>query len=282
MPNVRLLLGQSLKELRYAASASEQLAVDAVGMSHTVWSQLRLGVVTRNAPRIFRRRCHDRFTLGSESRIAGRERAFLSTPETILNFWFGDEPKDYQALLVNLKRWGPDLDKELSDRFGKLIEQACAGQLDAWTGTQSGTRALVLLLDQFPRHAYRGSARQYAGDERALEVALAAWREAWPSSLPFWARVYMLLPFAHSEVLEHQLRQRELAEALSRSAPAWFGEVANIPVSQAAKYLDVIQTFGRFPHRNQLLGRESTAAELEWLAAGGAERMPPGFLRKRS
>jgi uncharacterized protein (DUF924 family) len=204
----------------------------------------------------------------------------MTTPSEVLEFWFGDPPQTANGAIDMLMRLSPVIDEEIRQRFIKTIEAAKKGDLDTWTDTHDGTRALVLVLDQLPRHAYRGQAKQYEGDAKALELAMAADREGWLSQLPFLERTFMILPFSHSEKLEHQKRAMELSDENAKDAPAWCGELAKIGPSQSRKYYDIIQRFGRFPHRNEMLGRKSTPEEREWLDGGGAERMPPELIKK--
>jgi uncharacterized protein (DUF924 family) len=111
-------------------------------------------------------------------------------------------------------------------------------------------------------------------------LALSAWDAGWPRSLSMLRANFLCLPLAHSEVLEHHVRNLELAEFVTERAPAWFGDFATIPMAQARKYHELIARFGRFPHRNAMLNRESTSEEREWLESGGAERMPPDLLQR--
>jgi uncharacterized protein (DUF924 family) len=205
----------------------------------------------------------------------------LTTPEAVLKFWFGHEPSNQDDLIASSRRWSAALDQAVRDEFGESIARAIAGELDQWTDSREGTLALVLLLDQFPRHAFRGSANQYDGDARALDLVLRAWREGWPHELLFRHAIFMLMPLAHSENLEHHRLHLELAPQVTARAPEFWGELGTVPESQALKYHALIVRFGRFPHRNAILGRTSTPEELEWIEQGGPERMAPDFLRSK-
>lgn len=108
----------------------------------------------------------------------------LTTPESVLEFWFGDDPTTFEGVLEKLKYWAPTLDAAIQTRFGETIERALAGFFDDWRASHDGTLALTIVLDQFPRHAYRGTARQYAGDARASRLALTAWDDGWPLGSP--------------------------------------------------------------------------------------------------
>lgn len=202
----------------------------------------------------------------------------MTTPAAVLEFWFEREPETEDDLLARARRWSKTLDLEVRERFGELIPCAIAGQLDAWLETRDGTLALVLVLDQFPRHVFRDQARQYEGDARALELTLSAWRDGWPHDLSTVRAVFLLLPLAHSENLEHQCRHLELARRVVQRTPACYGQFASIIESQAVKYHGIIERFGRFPHRNGILGRPSTPEERAWIEQGGPERMAPDFV----
>jgi len=205
----------------------------------------------------------------------------LTTPAAVLEFWFGREPETEDELLGCAQRWSKTLDPAVREHFGDLIPRAIAGGLADWRDTHDGTLALVLVLDQFPRHVFRGDAQQYAGDSRALELALDAWQQGWPHDLVAVRAIFLLLPLAHSEAIEHHRLHLDLARRLVRRTPAFYGQFAAIIESQAVKYHEIIERFGRFPHRNAMLGRTSTAEEQAWIDQGGPERMAPELTRKQ-
>lgn len=149
-------------------------------------------------------------------------------------------------------------DRQLRDRFLDLHEQAARGALDAWGETAEGSLALMILLDQLPRNMFRGSARMFATDEKAMELADRAIALGHDLATEEALRIFFYLPFEHSEQLSDQQRAVDLIRPLG-------GEVARY----AQIHLDVIERFDRFPHRNELLGRRSTPEELDFLAAGG-------------
>ena len=143
-------------------------------------------------------------------------------------------------------------------RFRSLPGAAAAGQLLDWMATPDGALALVLLLDQYPRNSFRGSARMYATDDLARQRADAAIRAGHDRRLPPELAVFIYLPFGHSEALADQERSVELSRRLG---PPHLGH--------AEHHRDIVRRFGRFPHRNAILGRVSTAAEQSYLANGG-------------
>lgn len=149
-------------------------------------------------------------------------------------------------------------DAQFRERFLALHERAATGELDQWAARAEGALALLILLDQFPRNAFRGSARMYATDARAQRVARAALERGLDGQVPLELRNFMYLPLMHAENVADQ----ELSVA---KTAALGGE----PHRFALHHRDVIRRFGRFPHRNALLGRASTEEERQFLAAGG-------------
>lgn len=152
----------------------------------------------------------------------------------------------------------PDFDRAFRDRFLALHDSAAAGGCDGWIEGAAGALALMILLDQFPRNAFRGTARMYATDPQARRLARAAlglghWDRVAPD-----LRLFLALPFSHSETLADQ----DIAVALNaRLGQPW--------LSHAEGHRDIIRRFGRFPHRNPILGRETTPEETRFLARGG-------------
>jgi uncharacterized protein (DUF924 family) len=149
----------------------------------------------------------------------------------------------------------PEFDAETVSRFGAAIERAVAGSLDAWKGSPEGALALILLCDQFPRNCFRRSARAFCGDAKALEIARLALARLYPVAFAPNLRLFFYMPFGHSEALADQ----HLACALFDT----IGGEENL--KSAADHRDVVARFGRFPHRNEVLGRPSTPEELEYL-----------------
>lgn len=149
----------------------------------------------------------------------------------------------------------PEFDAETLARFGAAIDQAVSGGLDGWKASPEGALALILLCDQFPRNCFRRSARAFSGDAKAIEVARHALAHFYPSVFGANIRLFFYMPFGHSE----QRADQELACTLFET----IGGEDNI--KSAADHRDVVIRFGRFPHRNEVLGRTSTAAELDYL-----------------
>ncbi len=158
----------------------------------------------------------------------------------------------------------PDFDREIEEHFRLTYEQAAAGQYDNWQETATGCLALVLLFDQFPRNMFRDTPKAFATDAKALAIAEGAIALGFDQVLPVVQRWFLYLPFEHSEHLVHQQRAVELFAPLRNNPDA------NGTYSYAVKHLAVIKQFGRFPHRNRILGRESTPAEIAFLKQPGS------------
>lgn len=168
----------------------------------------------------------------------------------VVTFWEG-------AGSAKWFRKDPAFDAEFRERFLALHEQAAAGRLDGWATESKGALALLLLLDQFPRNAFRGTARMYATDPKALEVADRALEAGLDEGVEPALRLFFYLPFSHSEALADQERAVLLHERIR------FTE-------HAIGHRDVVRRFGRFPHRNAILSRASTPEEEAYLAGEGA------------
>jgi uncharacterized protein (DUF924 family) len=162
---------------------------------------------------------------------------------------------------------GPDRWWEKDDQFDRLVrstflplhEAAARGELAAWENASEGALALVILLDQFPRNMFRGSPHAFATDPLAQVVAELAIARGFDAATDQQMRMFLYMPFMHSEILHHQNRCVELMAAMADDGLGKFATV----------HRDIIAKFGRFPHRNGALGRATTAAEQDFLDAGG-------------
>jgi uncharacterized protein (DUF924 family) len=181
------------------------------------------------------------------------------TAADVLDFWFQGDPTVWRT--DPWFRKNSAFDEEIRVRFGEAVAQAQAGAWEDWSTHPSGALALLLLLDQFARNLHRGNAQAFAGDARALRTARAAVAAGFDLALTPIQRVFLYLPFEHSET--DQDESVRLFESLPSSD--WPDGV----VQYAHQHRAVIQQFGRFPHRNAALGRVSTPEEVQWLAAGG-------------
>jgi uncharacterized protein (DUF924 family) len=182
----------------------------------------------------------------------------------ILDFWFGPpDGADYGTTRDAWFRKNAAFDAEIRRRFGTVIETALGGGLDDWTAPRAAL-ARVLVLDQFTRNCYRDSARAFAGDAQALAAATAAVDQGRDRELIPVERWFLYMPFEHSESPVAQARSLTLFTRLSHETG-----LAD-PLAWAEKHAAIIRRFGRYPHRNALLGRESTAEEITFLATQGS------------
>jgi uncharacterized protein (DUF924 family) len=186
--------------------------------------------------------------------------------QAVLDFWFG-APDDPQHLLPRKQWFTKDeaFDTSIRERFGAVIESAIAGGCAHWAATPTGAVAQIVLLDQFTRNAWRGSARAFAGDTRALAAAQALVADGHDRTLTGVQRQFVYLPFEHAEDPAMQSESVRLFAQLERDEPA-VGEL----LIWAQRHHDVIERFGRFPHRNAALGRASTPEEIAFLQQPGS------------
>jgi uncharacterized protein (DUF924 family) len=181
-------------------------------------------------------------------------------PDEVLDFWFGREGEPgYGEFRDAWFQKDAEFDREVQERFGTLYERAAAGELDGWRDDARSCLALVICLDQFPRNMFRGDGRTHATDAQAVDTASHALERALDRELPPFQRMFLYMPFMHSEDLEDQRRSVEL-----------FGRLAEKPgapdvTSYAVGHMEIVERFGRFPHRNAILGRETTPEEAEFL-----------------
>lgn len=194
------------------------------------------------------------------------------TPTQVVEFWLGPAPDDYESVTRASKRWyltDDAFDAEIRDRFGAAIKRGRRGLFADWPETPEGALGLVILLDQFSRNAYRGSAAAFRGDPVALAVAGNAVERGLDRELACPGRAFLYHPFEHSEDPEDQARSVTLFEALAAEAKPPWDEFAAEFVPYALAHRDVIGRFGRFPHRNAILGRANTFEEQVYLDRGG-------------
>jgi uncharacterized protein (DUF924 family) len=168
-------------------------------------------------------------------------------PSEVLNFWFSNENKEKWFIKNKI------FDKLIKDKFLALYEKAAAGMLVAWTHTPEGILALILILDQFPRNMFREHAKSFATDHQALMLAKEAIKKGIDKKLPALYQKFIYMPFMHSENLEDQ----QLSVQLFKND--------TLSYQYTVRHMEIIKNFGRFPHRNEVLGRKSTDAELEFL-----------------
>lgn len=177
----------------------------------------------------------------------------------VLDFWFGREP----AVRPEWFRKDPAFDERIRDRFGAVIEAALSG---VRFGPAPAERlAALIVLDQFTRNVFRDTPRAFAGDAAALELAMGLCEHGEDRALPLWPRAFTYLPFEHAEDLAAQDRAVAAFEALAAEHPQ-----AGSMLDYAHRHREVIRRFGRFPHRNETLGRPNTAEEAAFLEQPGS------------
>ena len=171
----------------------------------------------------------------------------------ILDFWFASEGLWYKK--------DDAFDETIRQRFAADYERAAAGGLTGWRELPDGCLALIVLLDQFSRNMFRGTARAFATDALALKLAETAVERGFDQALAPARRRFVYMPFMHAEDVDHQRRCVELFAAMSGNSKGL--EFAN-------KHLEIIERFGRFPHRNEILGRRNTVEEAAFLETPGS------------
>ena len=190
----------------------------------------------------------------------------------LVAFWLSDSRDRPDRALARHDWWyegGPAVDEAIRVRYGDLVARACARQLMGWRDTPDGALALVLLLDQFTRNLYRGTVEAYAGDPFAFEVADHAIGRGLDRALHPVARIWLYHPFHHAEDVAEQDRGLGLLRTLREHAdPMWHAYVER-SIEGWTRHRDTVARFGRFPHRNAVLGRDSTPEERAHLAADG-------------
>ncbi|MEM0980196.1 MAG: DUF924 family protein [Cyanobacteria bacterium P01_H01_bin.58] len=191
-----------------------------------------------------------------------------STATQILTFWF-DAPAHPNSEYGQERRiWfhkDPVFDQQVRENFLSIYEQARRRACDDWLQTPQGTLALAVLLDQFPRNMFRGTPRSFEAGKQALAIAEWAIAHRVDCALIPVERMFLYLPFEHSENLAHQNQAVTLFEALIQNAPE-----LQTTLDYAYRHRDVITQFGRFPHRNAILGRTSTLEEITFLQQPGS------------
>ncbi len=178
------------------------------------------------------------------------------TKQEVLKFWF-EETAPAQWFQKN-----DTFDDEVRERFHVTYDMAAKDLCAEWARDADGVLSLCLVLDQFPRNMFRGTPKSYATDEKALLIAKAAISRGLDQILSPLKRRFVYLPFEHSENLNDQKRSVKLFESMKEADPLGY--------EYALKHYEVIEKFGRFPHRNAVLGRDSTAEELKYLSLPGA------------
>lgn len=197
----------------------------------------------------------------------------MDEARAVREYWLGTGPLTAESLARRMDFWfgaAAAHDAEIRSRFGGLLERAAAGELAGWADGPRRRLSLILVLDQFPRNIFRGTARAFDYDRQALALALTGLQSGADGALDFAERLFFYMPLEHAESLEAQDESvaafRRLLGEVPRELHATFAGVLRF----AEEHRSIIERFGRFPHRNALLGRPDTPQEAQWLLEGAA------------
>lgn len=188
--------------------------------------------------------------------------------DRVLQFWLEPKPQTPEAIAAKGALWfggNAEQDRQIRVQFGHLVEQARNGELSSWAETPRGRLALIILLDQFSRNVYRGNPQSYSADAQSLALAIEGYESGAFAHLDSIEQMFAYLPFSHAEDLAMQKRAVDLAQRAALSAPDIWRDMLYNAVDYARKHLDVVARFGRFPHRNIVLGRLTTSEESAYL-----------------
>lgn len=175
-------------------------------------------------------------------------------PADIIEFWYSDSMQ---------QRWfssTPELDDQIKERFEHVWVSSSKGEFDEWSNTPEGSLALIIVLDQFPLNMFRGEARSFQTEKKAVEVALSAIDQGFDEQLSKAHLAFLFMPLMHSENIEHQDLSVKFYKKHDLKANIKFAE----------HHRDIVRKYGRFPHRNQILGRKSSKEEIEYLNSESA------------
>jgi len=205
----------------------------------------------------------------SESRGATITDEDQARIEAILGFWFRQHELSAPQIDRRMDIWfgeDPAFDHEIRQKFSTDVDSASEGKLDHWADEPRGRLALILLLDQFRRNIYRGTAKAYEKDKAALKLCVEGAMQKKDRGLTPIQRAFFYIPLQHAESSKVQAKSVELFSRLAKAVSPTFRETFLTIVQFAELHRDIIEQYGRFPHRNVLLGRENTPEEDEYLA----------------
>lgn len=211
----------------------------------------------------------------------GARRAAAARAQEVLLFWFGQRPYEPAQVSQRARLWfgdphapelTPQTDELITERFGSLMMSAARGELSSWESSPRRRLALILLLDQFPRNVHRGTPGAFAQDAQALSLAVSGMQFGADAALDPLERLFFYMPLMHAESLEVQDESVAAFRRLQEEAPQELRAQFDSALRYARLHREVIARFGRFPHRNHILGRPDTSAEAQWLASED-----PGF-----
>ena len=193
--------------------------------------------------------------------------------EQILRYWFGvlDNELSNKSQSILWYQSTPEIDQEIFSQFNHLYQQSISGKLAHWHDNARSSLAMIILLDQLPRNMFRGTAQAFASDSQALLTAQKGIDRGFDKELSLIERIFYYHPFEHSEDLSDQQKSVDLFSSLLDEYPSEVHQsVIKSSVNFAQQHLTIIEQFGRFPHRNQVLNRQSTVAELDYLKTGNS------------
>jgi uncharacterized protein (DUF924 family) len=190
--------------------------------------------------------------------------------DTILSFWFKEQELSAPQIDRRMETWFSEdavFDHEIEKEFADDVDAASAGKLDYWAAQSDGRLALIILIDQFRRNIYRGTPEAFSKDRLALKLCVEGAMEKKDKGLSLIQRVFFYMPLQHAESRKVQAKSVELYDRLAEAVSPTYRETFLTIAQFAELHKDIIDRFGRFPHRNQLLNRENTAEENEYLAS---------------
>ena len=195
--------------------------------------------------------------------------ADLARIETILSFWFKDKDLTAPQIDGRMDVWfgeDPLFDEEVARRFGDDVEAASEGNLDHWASEPRGRLALIILIDQFRRNIYRNSPEAFSKDKAALKLCVEGAMEKKDRGLSPIERVFFYMPLQHAESRKVQKKSVDIFNKLAAAVSPTYRETFETVAQFAELHADIVEQFGRFPHRNKIVGRENTAEEDQYLA----------------
>jgi uncharacterized protein (DUF924 family) len=197
----------------------------------------------------------------------------MENADSVLRFWFGTASDDLAVAEQCGDMWwkkNPEVDREIRDRFSGVLDAVTSGRHQDWLGDARGRLAMIIVIDQFSRNIYRNTPQAFANDALALTWCKDGLESGMERQLRAIERVFFYLPLEHSESLDDQMRSVELFSELAQSVPEKQRKLFGGYLDYAKRHLDIVRRFGRFPHRNAILGRESTEAEVAFLQQPGS------------
>jgi uncharacterized protein (DUF924 family) len=196
----------------------------------------------------------------------------MAHPDEVIEFWFADALESPEAAAARSPFWfssDDSVDSQIWELYADTVTDAAAGYYEDWLETARGRLALIIVLDQFPRNIFRGTAEVYRYDPLVITLAQAGVALGQLAGMSVPEQAFFLMPYQHSEDLEVQSQGVALMQAMVASAPPEWVEQARGFADFAVRHHDIVESYGRFPHRNKVLGRNSTEAEDHFLSEGG-------------